>query len=163
MSFGEEGIGVTAGPYTGDSAVSINLQSQDAEQTIEPDGYNIEGTYEGYMTLYEGVFNNQALTSNNINTGQNAAQQNGVGLAANVDTSYGGAVSVNALSQVVTQDIIPTDDNIASGGYYYGTMTIHSGAFNNQAVVANNINTGQNAAQQGAVSVAVSSGAGYPY
>ena len=167
------------------NAISVNLQSQDADQSMINEE-NVDGTYNGDMNFGTFTYEGQHINSNNVNSGQNAAQQNGVAFSIDLegsgyeleldgldtDWSYGGAagsidlehghikpgtaaVSANALKQVATQSMDSLDENVDDGATYNGDMNFGADTFRNQAINANNFNSGMNAAQQGGVAVSV--------
>lgn len=148
-------------------AIGANVQFQGANQTIDNTnggaGDNIDGPYDAEMKFGDDTFRDQVITSNNFNTGQNAAQQNGVAFGVGVfddGLDLGGSanvVAVNALSQVAAQTIV-VQQSVVEGGGYNAKMDFGNNTFRNQVGVANNFNTGMNAAQQGAVAIAVWSG-----
>lgn len=143
------------GAITDANAISVNLQSQDTDQSIDNEE-NVDGTYNGDMNFGNHTFDDQKINSNNFNSGQNAAQQNGVGLSIDLVDEYGSAaVSANVLHQVSTQSMTSWDENVDDGATYNGDMNFGTDTFRNQKINANNFNSGMNAAQQGGVAVSV--------
>ena len=172
------------------NAISLNVQSQDADQSIFNEE-NVDGTYNGDMNFGTFTYEGQHINSNNVNSGQNAAQQNGVAFSIDLEGSgyeleidglrtgdldlnpWDGldldnssldhahikpgtaAVSANALMQVATQSMDSLDETVDDGATYNADMNFGSDTFRNQAINANNFNSGMNAAQQGGVAVSV--------
>ena len=173
------------------NAISVNLQSQDVHQSIDNEE-NVDGTYNGDMNFGDFTYEDQHINSNNVNSGMNGAQQNGVSFSidlegsgyeleidgletgdleldwddetlefddSSVDHAHikpgTAAVSANALKQVATQSIDSSDENVDDDSVYNGDMNFGQDTFRNQAINANNFNSGMNAAQQGGVAVSV--------
>jgi len=159
------------GSVTDADAISLNVQEQNTLQTIGSLDENLDGQYDAQMGFGDLTFKEQRIDSNNFNTGQNGAQQNGVGLAVAVggtghigvnglgelDLAYtGDSVAANVLAQNSVQLILGVDENINDTASYSAGMHFGAETFNHQIGVANNFNTGQNATQQGGVAISVS-------
>ena len=53
------------------NAISVNLQSQDADQSISNEE-NVDGVYNGDMNFGDYSYDDQHINSNNVNSGMNA-------------------------------------------------------------------------------------------
>ena len=129
---------------------ATNLFDMDDEANL------VDGLYDATLDFNSNAFENNALSSAAWNSGINAAQQGGVGLAANSDNDHD-AVAANVLSQIVSNTVQDVDELVDdSNDEYLGTMTFSGDAFQGSTLTAYGFNTGINAAQQGAVATAVS-------
>ena len=134
-------------------ATAVNAEEQDIRNSTRADDDVVESSSVINATNNFGshTFERQKLNVNNFNTGINAAQQGGIAIAA--DLANEGAVSINALKQIVTNRVA-VGHNVVEASYN-GTMEFGNFTFQNQKVNVNNFNSGMNAAQQGAIAIAV--------
>ena len=68
------------------NAISLNVQSQDVDQSVDTQE-NIDGIYNGDMNFQSNTYTDQMINSNNVNSGLNGAQQNGVALSIDLEGS----------------------------------------------------------------------------
>ena len=129
------------------------------------------------MLFGKSTFEVQDVDVNNFNSGINAAQQgavsiavsaNGGGHSANRGGGHGGghggnncecgAVALNDLDQEVGNVVGTHEAGIDDWSKYDGRMAFGSNTFGDQDLTVNNFNTGWNAAQQGGIAIAASTG-----
>ena len=149
-------------------AFASNVMKQDVTNEIHPgendaetDGHDVidHSTYDSSMGFSDGAFDLQVINVNGANSGLNAAQQGAIALAVD-QNGPSGAVSLNVLSQVVTNDLGSADegiDELLDSSTYDSQISFGGSSFGGQVMNVNGFNTGINAAQQGAIAVAVNS------
>lgn len=152
------GVGVGANGTNGDEALGVVAASQSAVNLLDMEGNGDEdflenAGYNGALSLTDS-FEDNVLTTGAVNSGINAAQQGGVALAASPNDA---AVAAVVLSQVASNDVRDFDQLI-DDGTITASMTI-TGSVDSSELSSYALNSGINAAQQGAVAVAGSASA----
>ncbi len=155
-------------------ATSSNLmQQRTLNQSFELDVITFDGATDSDIDFADGAFAGQTGNVNGLNTGLNSAQQGAGSLAvgtidvaagavvfpvgAAVLTEGANVVSLNAMSQITTNQAGDLEvGNITT--FTEGGIEFSPGAFSDQTLNVNAVNTGVNSAQQGAISIAVSTG-----
>jgi hypothetical protein len=161
---GSDGADLTDIGYDMDGA-GVNVLQQTTNNSVDlgAGGNAIDaGNYRANVTFGSQTFQNQKINSNGINTGINASQQGAVALGFDRVTDTG-AVAVNVLDQVASNSFTMAQsgsDLVSGGGTYNASVTFGSDTFKNQVGNVNAVNTGINAAQQGAIAISVSGGSG---
>ncbi|MGH6947451.1 MAG: hypothetical protein ACREDZ_08995, partial [Kiloniellales bacterium] len=148
-----------------EDAISINVNRQSIDNTVDTeDGANVvedDGLYNGDLFFGNKTFEEQKVNNNNVNSGVNAGQQNGIAVSIDVNDKDG-ALSLNVLDQnghnrVGNDGNFGADlDDLVDGSEYDAEMWFGDKTFEKQKVNNNNLNTGINAGQQGGIAVAVS-------
>lgn len=141
-------------------AANVNRQKVVNEVEADDDGVdegNDPGLYDANIHFGDETYEHQKVNVNNLNTGINAVQQGGIAVAVDL-LDDDGAVAMNVLDQVAHNTFGSDLDSLVEGDYseYAGEIHFGNRTFDNQKVNVNNINTGINAAQQGAIAVSVS-------
>ncbi len=139
-------------------AISANIMSQDIDNEVDVDDDLLDdgALYDAQMLFGGETFRAQDADVNNFNTGINGSQQGGLAIA--VSDNADGAVSVNALAQVASNDIEVDDDDGVNDSTYVAVMDFGSQTFRDQDVVVNNFNSGWNGAQQGGIAITGATG-----
>ncbi len=155
-------------------ATSTNLmQQRTLNQSFELDVVTFDGVEDTDIDFADGAFAGQTGNVNGLNTGLNSAQQGAGSLAVGtvdvaaaafigpfpVAAAVEGAnvVSLNAMSQVTTNQTGDVELGNATLFQESG-IELGAGAFGGQTLNVNAVNSGANSAQQGAISIAVSTG-----
>ena len=161
-------------------AISVNTQDQSVlNAEIAGDEVLDDGAlYDGRMLFGHNTFEVQDVDVNNFNSGINAAQQGAVSIAVSTTGGGGhssskgghggghgggndcacGAVALNDLDQEVANVVGTFEAGIDDKATYNGSMHFGSDTFGDQDLTVNNFNTGWNAAQQGGIAIAASTG-----
>jgi hypothetical protein len=130
-------------------------QKQDNRAKFGDEDALEDGEYRALVNFGSNTFDNQQVNVNGVNTGINAGQQGGIAFAYD-EASDHGAVALNVLTQVSTNEVSNGDEIFDNNALYNADITFGSDTFKNQKVNVNGINTGMNSAQQGAIAIAVS-------
>ncbi len=157
------------------TAISVNTQDQEALNAVHAGEEVLDdgALYDARMLFGSNTFEVQDVDVNNFNSGINAAQQGAVSIAVSASggghghhkNGWGnrndcecGAVALNDLDQEVANVVDVYEAGIDDKATYDGRMHFGSDTFGDQDLTVNSFNTGWNAAQQGGIAIAATTG-----
>jgi hypothetical protein len=167
---------------SGGIAINTTAQISDNRAELQQLLQGDHSRYDAQVTFGDETFQDQQVNVNGLNTGVNAAQQGGIAIGVNMETSNDGTatadvetdttgpnaktrldnVSQDALGvNVMYQDqknvaTLNTEDkqDLVEDGVYDAKVDFGTGTFDTQQVNVNGLNTGVNAGQQGGIAFA---------
>jgi hypothetical protein len=160
------------------TAAQISNNNAELQQLLQGE----VSLYDARVTFDDDTFNTQQVNVNGLNTGVNAAQQGGIAIGVNMESSNGGTAeagvttdttSPNAKTELsdASQDALGVnvmyqeqinrakmntqdDQDLVEDGRYDAKVRFGSNTFDEQQVNVNGLNTGINAGQQGGIAFA---------